>query len=305
MKKTGSGNDCETRGAGENGVSVVVPVFNEEESIATTLKVIVDCLTETSFPFELIIVNDGSTDGTSKILHDLQPRFGNLVIIEHEENNGYGAALKTGIVASRFDKVLIIDADQTYPIQEIPELIRLSEDFDMVVGSRVGAEVHKSFFRWPAKFILTKLAEFLSSRRIPDLNSGFRIFRKEIAQNWFHMLPDGFSFTSTLTIIALHKGYRTQYLPINYLKRKGKSKIRPIRDTLNFINLILRTILYVNPLRIFIPASLFFFAISLSLFAIRVFFGRAFLVTIIITFICGFQLLLVGVVADLIDKRLR
>jgi hypothetical protein len=119
------------------------------------------------------------------------------------------------------------------------------------------------------------------------------------------MLPDGFSFTSTLTIIALHKGYRTRYLPINYLKRKGRSKIRPLRDTLNFINLILRTVLYVNPLRIFIPASLFFFAISLSLFIIRVFFDRAFLVTIIITFICGFQLLLLGIIADLIDKRLR
>jgi hypothetical protein len=157
----------------------------------------------------------------------------------------------------------------------------------------------------PAKFILTKLAEFLSNRRIPDLNSGFRVFRKEIAQNWFHMLPDGFSFTSTLTIIAFHKGYRTKYLPINYFKRKGKSKIRPLRDTLNFLQLILRTILYVNPLRIFIPASLFFFALSLSLFAIRVAFGRAFLVTIIITFICGFELLVVGMLADLIDKRLR
>jgi glycosyltransferase involved in cell wall biosynthesis len=305
MEKTGSGKDCETKGTDEKGVSVVVPVFNEEESIAATLKAIDECLIKTPIPSEIIIVNDGSTDGTSAILHDLQPRFRNLVVIEHEENRGYGASLKTGIGAGRFDRVLIIDADQTYPIQEIPRLIERSDNFDMVVGSREGAKVHRSFFRRPAKFILTKLAEFLSNRRIPDLNSGFRIFRKEIARNWFHMFPDGFSFTSTLTIIALHKGYRTHYLPINYLKRKGKSKIRPIRDTLNFINLILRTVLYVNPLRIFIPASLFFFAISLSLFAVRVFFGRAFLVTIIITFICGFQLLLVGVIADLIDKRLR
>jgi glycosyltransferase involved in cell wall biosynthesis len=305
MKKSGSGKDCETTGTGENGVSVIIPVFNEEESIAATVKAIDAYLIQTPIPFEFIIVNDGSTDGTSVILHDLQIRFQNLVIIEHEENRGYGAALKTGIATSNFDKVLIIDADQTYPIQEIPRLIRLSEDFDMVVGSRVGAEVHQSFFRRPAKFILTRLAEFLSNRRIPDLNSGFRIFLKEIAQNWFHMLPDGFSFTTTLTIIALHKGYRTKYFPINYSKRKGKSKIRPLRDTLNFLNLILRTILYVNPLRIFIPASLFFFTLSLSLFAIRVIFGRAFLVTIIITFICGFQLLVVGILADLIDKRMR
>jgi len=213
MKKGGSGKDCETTGTGENGVSVIIPVFNEEESIAATVKAIDACLIQTPIPFELIIVNDGSTDSTSVMLHDLQLRFRKLIIIEHEENRGYGAALKTGIATSSFDKVLIIDADQTYPIQEIPQLIRLSEDFDMVVGSRVGAEVHQSFFRWPAKFILTRLAEFLSNRRIPDLNSGFRIFLKEIAQNWFHMLPDGFSFTSTLTILALHKGYRTKYFP--------------------------------------------------------------------------------------------
>ena len=305
MKKIEPSRVRETKGRGENGVSVVVPVFNEELSIVTTLQAIEECLKSVEIPVELIIVNDGSTDSTSKILYDLRHRFRNPVIIEHEENLGYGAALKTGISASNFDKVLITDADKTYPLQEIPQLVNLSNDFDMVVGSRVGAEVHKSVFRRPAKFILTKLAEFLSNRRIPDLNSGFRVFTKEIAQNWLHVLPDGFSFTSTLTIIALHEGYRTMYLPVKYFKREGKSKIRPLRDSLNFLQLILRAILYVNPLRIFIPASLFFFALSLSLFTIRVVFDRAFLVTIIISFICGFELLVVGMLADLIDKRLR
>jgi glycosyltransferase involved in cell wall biosynthesis len=305
MKKNDTSRSCDTKGTGDNGLSVVIPVFNEEQSIASTLKAIKESLIKIAIPFELIIVNDGSTDRTSNILQDLQLQFLNLVSIEHEENLGYGAALKTGIAASSFKKVLIIDADQTYPIQEIPTLIKLSEEFDMVVGSRVGPEVHSSSFRRPAKFILTRLTEFLSNRRIPDLNSGFRVFLKEIAQDWFRMLPDGFSFTTTITIIALHEGYRIKYVPINYFKRKGKSKIRPLRDTINFIQLILRTILYVNPLRIFIPASLFFFAVSLTLFAIRIFSSRAFLTTIIITFICGFELLVLGILADLIDKRLR
>ena len=305
MKNTGQTKDCNAINSDLTGVSVVVPVFNEEASMASTLQALEAALTNTPWPFELIIVNDGSTDGTSAVLQDLRPGIPNLVILEHEANQGYGAALKSGIAISRFAKVLIIDADQTYPTQDIPKLIGLSEEYDMVVGSRVGDKVHRSFFRRPAKFILTKLAEFLSNRRIPDLNSGFRIFRKEIAKDWFHVLPDGFSFTSTITIIALHKGYRIEYVPINYLKRKGRSKIRPLRDTLNFLSLILRTVLYVNPLRIFIPSSLFFFALSLSLFIIRVVFGRAFLVTIMITFICGFQLLLMGVIADLIDKKMR
>jgi glycosyltransferase involved in cell wall biosynthesis len=305
MKKNGAGRESSTKGTGEQGVSVIVPVFNEEQSLTATVTAIDECVAQIPLPVELIVVNDGSTDGTAAILHALQARLRNLVITEHEDNRGYGASLKTGIASSRYEKVLIIDADQTYPIQEIPRLIQRSEEYDMVVGSREGATVHRAIFRRPAKFILTRLAEFLTNRRIPDLNSGFRIFRKEIAQNWLHMLPDGFSFTSTLTIIAIHKGYRTHYLPINYLKRKGKSKIKPLRDTLNFLSLILRTVLYVNPLRIFLPASLFCFAVSLSLFAIRVAFGRAFLVTIIITFICGFQLLLMGIIADLIDKRLQ
>jgi glycosyltransferase involved in cell wall biosynthesis len=283
----------------------VVPVFNEQNAVADTIEAINAQLQGIDLPSEIIVVDDGSTDNTSKILKDLQQRQSHVNVLSHEENWGYGAALKTGIAKSAFDKILIIDADQTYPIEEIPKLVRLAEDYHMVVGSRTGPEAQIPLVRRPAKTILTWLAQFLSNRRIPDLNSGFRIFKKEIAQNWVHMIPDGFSFTSTLTIIALHKGYRIHYVPISYHKREGKSKIRPLRDTLNFLQLILRTILYVNPLRIFIPASLFFFATSLLLYIIRVTFGRAFLVTIIITFICGFELLVVGMLADLIDKRLR
>jgi glycosyltransferase involved in cell wall biosynthesis len=288
-----------------DGVSIVVPVFNEQDGVANTIEAIHNQLNNIDLSFEIIVVDDGSTDNTPKILRDLQQRYPHLQVLEHETNWGYGAALKTGIAKSAFDKILIIDADQTYPIEEIPKLVRLAGDYDMVVGSRTGPEAQIPMIRRPAKTILTWLAQFLSNRRIPDLNSGFRVFKKEIAQNWIHMIPDGFSFTSTLTIIALHKGYRIHYVPISYHKREGKSKIRPLRDTLNFFQLILRTILYVNPLRIFIPASLFFFAISLFLYVMRVAFGGAFLVTIIITFICGFELLVVGMLADLIDKRLR
>jgi hypothetical protein len=172
------------------------------------------------------------------------------------------------------------------------------------VGSRIGPDAHIPLIRRPAKFIIKRLAEFLIERKIPDLNSGFRVFKKGIFQRFQRMFPDGFSFTSTLSIISLSRGYSVEYIPIKYLTREGKSKIKPVRDTLNFLQLICRTVLYINPLKVFFPASLFFLGISLILFLFRVIFGGAFLVSIIITFVCGFQLLVIGLLADLIDKRL-
>lgn len=286
-------------------VSAVVPVYNEQDSIVVTIEAIDQVLQGTDITYEIIAVDDGSTDNTPQLLKELHSRYPHLVTIGHETNLGYGAALKAGIAQSAFERVLIIDADQTYPVEEIPLLLQWSGKFDMVVGSRDGANVQIPWMRKPAKFVLNWLAQSLSGRRIPDLNSGLRVFRKEIARKFAHMLPDGFSFTSTLTLIALHEGYTLHYIPISYFKRNGKSKIKPLRDTLNFLELILKTILYVNPLKIFLPASLFFFALSFLLFAIRVIFGPAFLVTILVTFICGFELLVVGMLADLIDKRLR
>jgi glycosyltransferase involved in cell wall biosynthesis len=287
------------------GVSVVIPVYNEQDSIAVTIEAIDQVLQGTDITYEIIAVDDGSTDNTPQLLSELRSRYPHLVTCGHETNLGYGAALKAGISRSAFERVLIIDADQTYPVEKIPLLLQWAGEFDMVVGSRDGANVQIPWVRRPAKFFLNRLAQLLSGRRIPDLNSGFRVFRKEIARKFAHMLPDGFSFTSTLTLIALHEGYTLHYIPISYFKRNGKSKIKPLRDTLNFLELILKTILYVNPIRIFLPASLFFFALSLILFVIRVTLGPAFLVSILISFICGFELLVLGMLADLIDKRLR
>jgi glycosyltransferase involved in cell wall biosynthesis len=290
--------------ASEISLSVIVPAYNEENSIPTVVESLDQALSASGFPYEIIVVDDGSTDQTPQKMQDLLVRFPHLVTLTHEKNRGYGAALKTGISRSAFDSVMIIDADQTYPVDEIPRLVQAARSHDMVVGSRIGPAGHITFFRRPAKFIIKSLAEFLVDHKIPDLNSGFRIFKKGIFQRFQRMFPDGFSFTSTLTLISLTRGYNVEYIPIKYLTREGKSKIKPIRDTLNFLQLICRTVLYTNPLKVFLPASLFFLDFSLILFLYRVIFDRAFLVSIIITFICGFQLLVIGLLADLIDKRL-
>jgi glycosyltransferase involved in cell wall biosynthesis len=286
-------------------LSVVVPVYNEEKSIKTVAESLNQTLEKLNLHYEIIIVNDGSTDNTAEELQALASRFLNLIIMTHEENLGYGAALKTGISQSSFDRIMIIDADQTYAVEEIPKLLESATSYDMLVGSRTGPQAAIPFIRRPAKFFMKWLSEFLTNRKIPDLNSGFRIFKKDIVKRFYHMFPDGFSFTSTLTIIALNRGYTLKYIPVNYLKREGRSKIKPIRDTLNFLQLICRTVLYVNPLRVFLPASIIFFEISLIMYIYRLIYGGGFLVTIIITFMCGFQLLVIGFLADLIDKRIQ
>jgi glycosyltransferase involved in cell wall biosynthesis len=289
----------------EMSISVVVPAHNEEESIVPMVSALHEMLSRSGFSYEIIVIDDGSTDRTKEKIDELRDRFPRLVILTHRENLGYGAALKTGIVHSHFDRIMIIDADQTYAAEDIPRLFETAKSFDMVVGSRNGKHVQIPFIRRPAKFIMKCLAEFLTYRKIPDLNSGFRIFRKEIVEKFLPMFPDGFSFTTTVTLISLNRGYSVEYVPIRYAKREGKSKIRPVRDTLNFLQLISRTVLYVNPLRIFLPSSFLFLGCSVLLYLYRVIFGGGFLVSIIVTFVCGFQLLVIGLLADLIDKRLQ
>ena len=171
-------------------VSVVIPVYNEQDSIVITIETIDEILQGIEIVYEIIVVDDGSSDNTPQLLNELHSRYPHLVVCTQETNLGYGAALKAGIARSTFDRILIIDADQTYPAAAIPLLLQWAGKFDMVVGSREGANVQIPWVRRPAKFLLNRLAQFLSGRRIPDLNSGLRVFRKRIARKFVHMFPD-------------------------------------------------------------------------------------------------------------------
>jgi len=295
-----SGEACDAR----LHVSAIIPAYNEEEGIVEVVRALDQRLNETGAVYEIIIVDDCSTDRTFERAREVAASAKAVKVVQHAVNCGYGAALKTGLLNASFDRILITDGDQTYSDAEIPTLVELSREYDMVVGDRTGPGNHIPMIRRPAKYVLARLAEFLSNRKIPDLNSGLRIFKKEIAKKFYPMLPDGFSFTSTITLASLQRGYTIKYVPIKYHKRKGKSKIRPIKDTFMFLSLILRIVLYLNPLRFFLPLSLICFGVSLALYVVRVTAGGGFLVTTIISFICGFQLLVIGLLADLIDKRL-
>lgn len=284
-------------------LSIVIPVFNEEKALPETVKKILELLNK--YPLtEVVLVDDASTDHSAQILKSA--KHGQMRIISHHKNQGYGAAIKTGIKNSVYEYVAITDADGSYPYDKIPVLYEKlrAEHADMAIGARIGKKVEIGLFRKIPKYFLRKLAEYLSEEKIPDLNSGLRIVNKELVVKSLKYLPQGFSFTSTLTLILLSNNHEIIYVPIDYYKRKGKSKIRPVHDTLGFLQLIIRTVMFFNPLKVFLPLSGFFFAISLLVLLVSYFGGRVMDITTILLFVTGLHFLALGLLADLIDKRL-
>ena len=287
-----------------DGVSIIIPAYNEEKGIAGTLEEIRRMTKNLEMECEVIVVDDGSKDNTAGIA----AQNGDTKIIQHTHNRGYGAALKTGIHHATYDTVVITDADGTYPNADIPLLLAEVEQYDceMVVGARTGENVRIPFIRKPAKWTINKLANYLSRTKIPDLNSGLRIMKKSVVEKYLGILPDGFSFTTTITLAMLANGYLVRYIPIDYRKREGKSKIKPIRDTLNFIQLIVKTVLYFEPLRVFTPLSMVFIFASLGVLLYSFFFKPQIMdITTLVLFVTGVQMLAIGMLADLINKRLR
>ena len=284
------------------GVTVVIPVYNEVDSVRETLEEVSAHLEASGLTYEVMAVNDGSTDGTTQVFVDLE--LPHLTKLEHAQNRGYGAALKTGIKNAAHDYVVITDADGTYPNERMAEFVEqaVEANCDMLVGARVGENVQIPLIRKPAKKALNQLANYLSQTQIPDLNSGFRVMKKDVVKRFLHLLPDAFSFTTTITLAMLSDGFKVEYTPIDYFHRQGNSKIKPIQDTVRFFQLVIRTVMYFNPLRVFVPLSLTLFAASLLVFMIRIFAGGGLLAASLILFVSAIQVLTTGMLADLIVK---
>lgn len=288
-----------TAGETPQPFSVVIPAYNEKNGITPVLEELKETLQATGATNEIIVVDDGSTDGTAEAAQKAGAR-----VVRHGENRGYGAALKTGFRSAKYDHVVITDADGTYPSKALLEMLPLRESHEMVVGARTGEKVHIPLIRRPAKWTINKLANYLARRRIPDLNSGLRVIQKAMVEKFIGLLPDGFSFTTTITLALIVGGYRVKFLPIDYHHRTGKSKIRPIRDTLNFVALIVRTVIFFNPLRVFAPLALL-----LILGGIGVFVGswlwmdRILDTTTALLVLTGVQTLVVGLLAEVIARQ--
>ncbi len=237
-------------------LSVVIPAYNEEGAVRRTVEDVRAALDTTGIEHEIIVINDGSTDRTLD-----EARASGAIVLSNQVNMGYGAALKSGVRKARHDFIAILDADGTYPARYLPKMLDLCRDQDMVVGDRGAAMRNVPLVRRPAKWFLNSLASFLAERKLNDLNSGLRVFRTSELLLFLPLLPQGFSFTTTITLCMSCGGKRFLYTPIEYGQRVGKSKIRPI-DFLNFVILVLRIIVLFNPLRVFIPLGLVFFGLG-------------------------------------------
>ncbi len=285
----------------KNKLSIIIPVYNEEKNIISTVKRVNDTLKKEVNSLEIIIVNDGSTDRTKELLTKSDLNFS---VIEHDCNRGYGASLKSGIKKSKFDLIAIVDADGTYPIEQFPTLLKEISDFDMVIGTRTTKKRKIPIIRRPAKWLLNKFASFIVKKKIKDVNSGMRIFKKQEAEKYWNLYPEGFSFTTTITMSFIMDQLKIKNIPIDYFKRTGVSKISPIKDSYNFLLLILRISMLFNPLRIFMPVfflTSFFTTISIG----RDLYLLNLTDTTAILFIFSILILMMGLLADLINKRFK
>lgn len=292
--------------------SVIIPAYNEEHGVGGAVTKVAQVLAGEGVVHEIIVVDDGSEDGTAQAALEAGAR-----VLQHPANRGYGASLKTGIRHARYETIVIIDADGTYPAAEIPALLAKMEQADMVVGARTGQQVHIPLVRRPAKWLLTWLATRVAGQHIPDLNSGLRVFRRDCAVQYFPVLSNRFSFTTTITLSLLADDYNVVYHPIDYYPRIGSSKI-VARNFFDFIILVLRMAMLFQPLKVFVPLAslcgalgLFKFVYDIASYALRtghfdlsILYQPVISTSSVLLLLVGLQLLLIGMLADAILRRL-
>ena len=226
--------------------SLVIPVYNEEGAVGPVLEEILSFFSKERF--EVIVVDDGSTDQTALEVQKYPVR-----LVQNIKNSGYGYSLKQGIKVASHPNIIITDGDGSYPISGINALFgEYEKGYDMVVGARRGKYYRGSFLKSISRFFFRSISEFATGQRIPDINSGCRIFRKDLVQRFFNTLSSGFSFTTTITLAFMLNTYSVQYVPIEYHKRSGSSKVRYVRDILRSLQLIVEAIVFYNPLKMYL-----------------------------------------------------
>lgn len=279
-------------------VSIVIPAFNEGLAVREGIIELREALAATDIEAEIIVVDDGSKDNTAR-----EAKAAGARVIQHRSNRGYGASLKTGIIAASYDVIAITDADGTYPAKYLPEMLKELEQADMVVGSRTGADVNIPLSRKPAKWFLRVMANYVSNTKIPDLNSGLRVFRRDVAMQYFAILSDQFSFTTTITLAMLCDKYAVTYMPIDYRKRQGKSKIMPW-DAGSFAVLIMRVAMLFRPLRVFLPIALVCILYGIIKTSIDITRDPNISASAIFAFVSALMMVLVGMLGDAVATRL-
>lgn len=283
-------------------VSIILPVFNESGHLVAEVDRIKGAMDNSSYRYEIIVVDDGSTDGSGAIIDSLV----GVRVLRFATNRGSGSVRKFGTRAAVGRVVVWTDVDMTYPNDRIPELVADLDGLDQVVGARTSEQGTARVLRVPAKWIMRRLASYLVRTPIPDLNSGFRAFRRDVGLQYMNQLPSGFSCVTTITMAFLANGYSVGYRPIEYAERAGRSKFHWYRDSRRYLSQIVRMCLSYDPLRVFVPLALLFGTVGIGKLVYdsltRDF--RVAINTVVLLFIAS-QLVAIGLLADLVVRSSR
>jgi len=287
-------------------VSIILPCYNEQDHVTTEVERICAAMDGSGYDYELLAFDDASTDGTLARLHEVAPDFPNLQVVHFHRNGGSGTVRRIGTQRARGEIVVWTDADMSYPNERIPELVQMLEKdatLDQVVGARTSEEGTHKILRVPAKWFIRKLAERLTNYRIPDLNSGLRAFRRQVALPYLRLLPPGFSCVTTITLAFLSNQHEVRYVPIDYAKRAGTSKFRFVTDAYRYILQVLRMVMYFNPLKVLMPLALFLLGLGIAkgVYDVAVHPLR-FAVNTVLIFVTGLLIASLALLADLIVR---
>lgn len=280
-------------------VSVVIPAFNEEKAIGTTLDEVIAALSTTRRRYQIVVVNDGSEDGTGAVA-----AARGVHVVTHRRNRGYGASLKSGALAARGDIVLFYDADNQFDAADIDRMVTELADHDAVLGARTSGS-HAPFSRRGGKKLLGWLANYLAKSRIPDLNCGLRAIRREVLLDYLHLLPNGFSASTTTTLVLLKEGHDVRFVPVTVKKRIGKSTVKPIKDGIDTALLIVRLTTLLDPFRVFGPVAGVFFLFGLvwGVYYIRL--GRGLSTAALFMLVSAIIIFFFGLLADQVASMRR
>lgn len=281
------------------GVSLVLPAYNEEGAVGSVVRAFQVALEAARVPYEILVVDDGSSDATAQ-----EARVSDAYVIQSPQNLGYGLALRRGILAAKYPYVMICDADGTYPPSAAAELTALAGDFDMVVAARTGRHFRGRGPRALARVGLRLFASFVVGRKIPDVNSGFRVFRKADCLRYFGILSPGFSFTTGLTLAMISDARAVAFVPVDYGVRVGVSKVRLIRDTLRIAQVLVQAMVRHNPIKLFAVITVAVWVLALVALVVWIVLGVASIGLIAAAaFLIGLQVFSVGLLAEAIRDR--
>jgi glycosyltransferase involved in cell wall biosynthesis len=287
-------------------VTVVLPCFNEQDHVVLELERITAAMDASRYSYELLVIDDKSTDNTLAVLHEVAPRFPRMRLMPFQRNGGSGTARRIGTREARGTIVVWTDADMTYPNERIPEFVKYLDDHpdvDQVVGARTSEEGTHKWARVPAKWLIRMIAQRLSGMKIPDLNSGLRAFRREVSLPYLRLLPPGFSCVTTITMAFLSNQHPVDYIPIDYAKRSGTSKFHPFKDARRYILQVLRMVMYFDPIKVLMPIALWIMGLGIvKLIADLVRYDFHVTTSTLLAILVGFQIVVLALIGDLVAR---